>query len=253
MSSNKQSKQTQCRWGHPCSQRAHSSPVVCARLAQRRFRFSRTHISGFWSWIPLTPKETRGAEAGNFRHPFLRLHYLPLYATNRAFMRVGAPRAGFIRTAVHQNIPVPATNGRLCKLLTREATYRSPAGVQLRQVGVNGCKEAVLEGGLKLLGEPVRSQQTVIRCIFCCTWGAHNSINQNSSSGGTFWTPRMKVQGLWPFSISFLWEHHKSAAVVKHWGNSVKFCQDWARWYFTGQTQGWRLCWEPTCSGHYFN
>lgn len=78
---------------------------------------SRTHISGFWSWI-FWHQRLGTAAAGNLRYPVLSAprvrDYLPLYAGNQAFVRMNATRAGFILgAAIHRNASIWATNRRL--------------------------------------------------------------------------------------------------------------------------------------------
>lgn len=151
-----------CRWELPFAQ----NRPVSVRLAQCWFRFHARTFQAFEAGSPDT-KETRRrleeAAAGNLRHPFL----LPLYATNRAFLRMNAPHAGFVSWAVvHQNIRESVANCRLLKLLTCESTYRSPTGARLRQGGLNGYEEnSSLHNGRRLKTAEWASQNP-INCVY---------------------------------------------------------------------------------------
>lgn len=134
-----------CRWD-PCRSPFAQSNPVSVRLAQRRFRFHARTFQAFETGSHDT-KETRGAAAGNFRHLFLLLHATICHFT-RQIRRLCAWMRRTPASLRKQNIRVSATNCRLYKLLTCEATYRSPAGVQLRQGGVNGYEEAAVDSSL---------------------------------------------------------------------------------------------------------
>lgn len=148
----------------PLSHRA----ALCPRLTQQRIRFHARTFQAFEAGSS-DAIETRGAAAGNFHHllassaPRVRDCHCHFTRHIRCSYAQNAAHAGFIKAAIHQNVPISATVGGLYKLLTCKATYRSPAGVQLHQGGVEGVEgvhEAawtptctlLLEGGYELLG-----------------------------------------------------------------------------------------------------
>lgn len=162
----KRMKRTMCTWRglpsllFPLSHRA----ALCPRLTQRRIRFHARTFQAFEAGSSDT-KEPRGAAAGNFiTCSLLLLHACATVAATlrdirRSYAR-NATHAGWIKASTHQNVPLSATVGGLYKLLTCEATHRSPAGVQLHQGGVEGVEGVhvaatctlLLEGGYELLG-----------------------------------------------------------------------------------------------------
>lgn len=162
----------------PCSLRNMSKTADETQHVQKRRTLSAVHLRTHTTALCLCAWRSGGF---GFTHAHFRLLKLDLMTPNglgvlqqatavtRSFCSTQlwgvyaheCAHAGFIWAAVRQNIRILVTNGQLYKLLTCEATYRSPAPQVCSCAREGGYEEAVGSAESSLHNSVGRRHKTV--------------------------------------------------------------------------------------------